>query len=364
MANRGAASATDGAAGGPDHAGAPRYPRALYRLEDVEDALGQRDPTATADDGYEGEHDDVEPRPPLRNDTEYQARVGAILGRGEAGRWRVALGPAPGVVDGLDALARRAPHLEAVSDLVRRHLRAAANIGTPVSLPRVLLLGGAGTGKTWYLGRLGRLLGVPFRSYPMNASSLSEGLQGAHPSWRNSQPGLIATTLLHEAAANPLILVDEFDKAQSHGHNADPYRPFYTLLEPAGATDFRDEYLQFPMDASAVMFVMSANDLGGIPAPILDRLTVLEVPEIGRGHLAAVAESVYIDANAARVGYFDPEPTPAVLEALLLIGNPRGIRLAIEDAMVRAASEGRRTLDPGDIRDPRRPARHRIGFHA
>ncbi len=360
MAVRGTAGTRKNAPAGCRLKTTPRYSHPLYDLRDVENALGQRGAPESADDKF---HGDPEEAPPVRReDNEYQARVGGILARGEAGRWRVTLGPVPSAVATLEELARRTPHLDEFSSLVRRHLKAATNIGLPMHFPPTLLLGRPGTGKTWYLYKLAHVLGVPFRHYPMNASSLSEGLQGGHPSWRNAQPGLIATTLLNEKVSNPLMLIDEFDKTQEHGHNSDPYRPFYTLLEPINAAKFRDEYLQFPIDASAVMYAMSANDIALVPEPILNRLTIIEVPEIGAGQLAAIVDSIYVEANAARRGFFDAEPGAPIRDAILEIGTPRGIRLAIEAAMVEAASQGRRTILPEDVRAPWRPRRARAGF--
>lgn len=333
---------------------------ALYDLGDVAAAAGSKPGKAGLfGDGYEG--DPAEREPPAY-DTEHGARLQVILDAGEAGRWRALAGVPEGAFEALDDLGRRAPHLDGMTDLVRRHLRAAATIGLSVKLPPVLLLGPPGVGKTWYMSRLAALLGLPFRTYPMNAATLGEGLQGAHPNWRNAQPGLVSKTLLQERMANPLIVVDEVDKAQSHGHNADPYRPFYTFLEPSGAKVHVDEYLGFPMDASAVSWVLAGNDASPLPEPILDRLTILTVPAMDRDQVVAVARSIYAEANAARRAFFDPEPGRRVLDRLAGL-NPRSIRIAIEDAMVTAAAVGRRAIAVDDLRPRERAAKRRRGLH-
>ena len=325
---------------------------ALYRVEDVAAALG--------DLVGDGVPDSFVPPDEMPDETGHQSHLRRILHAGEAARWRTTASPEVAVMPRLDDLDRRAPHLGEVTSLVRMNLRAALATGGPMSFPPILLVGEPGTGKTWYLSRLAAILGVPFRHHAMNLSSLGEGLSGAHPSWRNARPGLVARTLLSERVANPLILVDEADKPPGAVHE-DPYRPLYCLLEPEGAGAFVDEYLQFPIDASAVTWALAANVGEVMPPPILDRLTVIQVPPMDEAQLRAVAASVYESANAARGGFFEPVPGNAVLGRLVLT-NVRGIRRAVAGAMVRAAAEGRRSIRPDDVVIPTLPRKHGIGF--
>ncbi len=294
-------------------------------------------------------------------DTEHQGRLRAILAAGERSRWRQLAAPSPSTHDAIGALAARAPHFDALATLVRTNVRAALNMAVPTFLAPVLLLGRPGVGKTWFLSCLGRVLGLPFRAYTMSSSTLGEGVSGAHPSWRNAAPGLIAKTLLQERLANPVVFVDELDKAQPHFHNSDPYRPFYALLEPAGAKMFTDEYLGFAIDASRVLWVLAANDASALPDAILDRLTVIEVPEMTQEQRAIVAESLYAEANGDRRQFFEPTPSRSVLDRLALL-SPRSARLAVEHAMARAAADGRRELREDDVRPRPSRAPLRMGF--
>ena len=306
----------------------------LYELRDVSAALG----LASDDDGT--------PDPPPDNGQ--QAHLRRILSLGDAGRCRDLVGPTERMVEALDALARRTPHLGSFSAFVRRHLRASMAIGQPLHLPPTLLLGGPGIGKTWFMNNLAAFTGVPFRAHPMSGASHSDGVGGAHPVWRHSAPGLVAKTLLMERVANPMILVDEFDKVPPNASIDDLYRPFYQLLEPSNSRAFVDAFLQFPIDASRVSWVMAANSTVGIPAPILDRLTVIEAKAADYEQMIEVARSVYADTNAARRGFFLTEPAPEVLAHVAGL-NARAIRIAIEDGMTTAAAEGRRELRVTDI---------------
>lgn len=215
------------------------------------------------------------------------------------------------------------------------------------------------------MGELAGAMRVPSRAYSFNLSSLSDGLSGSHPVYRFSAPGLVARTLLGEPISNPLILVDEIDKPPPSADAGDPYRSLYATLEPENARRFVDEHVQVPIDASQVMWILSANAVVGIPAPILDRLTVLEVGDIAAGDRAAVLRSVYADANARYRGFFDVEPSAEVLDRLAA-ARPRRARLAIEDAMTRAAADGRRSIRTSDVvdaTDVRRATPRRRGMH-
>lgn len=321
---------------------------ALYAVDDVCSALGIKAGVKRA--GIS----------PSQGD-EHHACLESLLFQGERGRWRSLMPPPPGAEDAISKLVARAPHLTDLASLVLTHLRSSKTIGLAVRLPPVLLVGEPGLGKSWFLSRLGAALGLPFRRYAMNSSTLAEGLQGAHPSWRNSQPGLVARTLLYEKAANPIFFIDEVDKANANGYNGDPYRAFYSLLDHSDATAFVDEFLGFPMDASNALWIMAGNDLSVLPEPILDRVRILTVSEPDSAHHFDIAASIYTEANERYRCFFDAEPDPDLIERLIGM-KPRTMRKALEEAMASASARGRRRLLPGDIALHVDRTRIRIGF--
>ena len=178
-------------------------------------------------------------------------------------------------------------------------------------------------------------------------------------------PGPGRADAARPAVLDPLVLVYEVDEPPPAAHAGDPYRPLYAALEPEDARRFLDEHVQVPIDASQVIWILAANAVTGIPAPILDRLTVVEVDEMAAGDRVAVLRSVYADANARHRGFFDVEPSAEVLDRLAA-DRPRRARLAIKDAMTRAAADGRRSVRASDVVDaadrPRMASRRR-GMH-
>jgi ATP-dependent Lon protease len=338
-----------------DQADVTRTSVALYDLDNVRAALSL---PADEPDGY-GE---MPPDEYMARDNEHQSRLSAILARGERGRWRYALGPAADAEAAVISLLGCAPHFAEFADIIKINILASREIGLPIFLNPTLLIGEPGIGKTWFLSKISVLLGLPFRSYSMSTSTLAEGIQGAHPSWRNSEMGLVAKTLLRENGANPLLTIDEFDKvSRSSTWNVDPYRAFYTLLDPSGSSRFVDEYLGFEIDASRVLWVMAGNTTDGVPSPIMDRLTVLYVPSPTFEQRLAVIQSIYAEANIRHRSFFDEELGEAALEKLAPL-NPRLVRLAIEAAMARAAAGGRHALRTSDIKIPEQKPRWQAGF--
>ncbi len=310
---------------------------ALYDLADVAAALGTGQGQSFAGDPIE--EGGVVTR---------HAVLQSLLVAGEGGRWRMLADGTAGAVEQVHALKLRAPHMHAVIDVVVRRLSAALVIGVPVALPPLLLLGPPGIGKTWLMARLAEALGVPFRVFGMNLVTLGDTLSGSHPAWKASAPGLVAKTLLRETLANPLILVDELDKPPSHHIGGDLYRPFYSLLEPESARAFTDDHLGIPIDASRILWVAAANRIDEIPAPIIDRLTMIEVGAMAHEDRVAVLGSVYADLRRHYRDFFDPVPALDLLERLVSL-PPRRARLALDDAMARAAADGRRSVSRSDV---------------
>ena len=195
----------------------------------------------------------------------------------------------------------------------------------------------------------------------MNVATIGDGLTRSHPVWRGARPGLVARTLLAEAVANPVILVDEVDKAAAH-NGEDSYRPLYACLEPESSRRFVDEFLGFALDASRVSWLLTANAVEPVPAAIVDRLTIVEVPSLDEAHLRAIAVSVFAEANAERLSFIEPPSDDAVNQ--FAAASPRRMRRVVVEAMTRAAADGRCALLPDDIVPEPRPSRRPAGFGA
>ena len=195
-------------------------------------------------------------------------------------------------------------------------------------------------------------------------SSLTAGwvLSGASSQWKNAKPGKVFDTFLNGDYANPVIVVDEIDKASAEGQY-DPLGALYELLECETATRFVDEFVELPIDASGAVWLATANDAGRIPEPLLNRLAVYEIEAPDAEGAARIARTdLRRDPQLPRLGPAVPRGARrrSALEKLAAL-PPREMRRAIQTAFGNAKVAGRSEVGPDDIQDPR-ARKQRIGF--
>lgn len=131
-------------------------------------------------------------------------------------------------------------------------------------------------------------------------------------------PGKPIQALKKVATENPLILIDEVDKI-GRGHNGDPSSALLEMLDPEQNTSFLDHYMDVPVDLSRVLFVCTANMLDTIPAPLLDRMEVLEVSGYVSAEKMNIAERYLSPQAKDASGLKDVDITvePSAIEALI-----------------------------------------------
>ncbi|RPH62261.1 MAG: AAA family ATPase, partial [Burkholderiales bacterium] len=135
----------------------------------------------------------------------------------------------PGTMPDFDALADELPNFREVLDDMRRQLALCLETADPVELTPVLLLGEPGIGKTHFARRVSQLLGTGYGFVSMSSLTAGWVLSGASSQWRNSRAGKVFDTLVHGDYANPVMVVDEIDKASTDGQY-DPLGALYSLL--------------------------------------------------------------------------------------------------------------------------------------
>ena len=237
-------------------------------------------------------------------------------------------------------------------------------------MPPLLLIGPPGVGKTALMRSLGRLLGHPPVPIAMAAATASFSLGGISMGFGSGGFGLIFASLVMGAPtlpANRLFQVDEIDKVNAD-LRFDPLGPLYGLLEPASAVNFQDEAVCFPIDASRLNWIATANATDRIPDPILNRFEVIEVRAPRADEMPSVVASVWEEVRATETwgSRFDPALADGVIDRLAGFGTPRTISLALRRAAARAKRQARREIQVDDVGEPTgallQPER-RVGFY-
>jgi len=268
----------------------------------------------------------------------------------------------PSSTAALAPLAADCPNFgEVLGDLGRYLGLAHASDGGGFNVMPILLLGDPGVGKTHFARGLAKVMQTEFELISMNALSAGFVITGSSASWKGAKCGKVAERLVRGHYANPVVVLDEVEKA-SGSAQSDPLAALYQLLEPETSRAFRDEFIDVEIDASQIVWVLTANSTDGIPCPLLNRMAVYEVPRPTAEQAVGIAQRIYRGLLAElRLWKFAPDLDNAVVDRLAPV-SPRDMRKSLLDALGYAVAAGRDEVKVEDIRQKSGPGKARIGF--
>ena len=266
----------------------------------------------------------------------------------------------PSGSDMIDDLYDSCPNFSDVIDDLKKYIALSVAGNEPMSFTPILLLGEPGIGKTHFARELAAKLGTGHEFVSMSSLTAGWILSGASAQWNNARPGKVAHTLVHGDFANPIVVLDEVDKAGGDARY-DPMGALYSLLEKDTARAFKDEYIDIDIDASHILWVTTANDERSIPDPILNRMNVYEVPRPDHDASISIARALYAEIIGEHDWGFPDEIEASVLERLAAL-PPRDMKKRLLAAFGTAKLAGRNWLEASDFDAPRIGRSRKIGF--